>query len=119
MARKAGKEDIYIPDRGDLVWVSMTPQAGREQSGRRPALVLSPLRYNGRVGLALMCPITSRIKGYPFEVPLPEGMAVTGVILSDQVRSLDWRARQAEFAGKLSRKAVKAVLERVKTLLEE
>ena len=119
MAEKLGKRGAYIPDRGDVVWVSMTPQAGREQSGRRPALVLSPSRYNGRVGLALMCPITSRVKGYPFEVPLPEEMAVEGVVLSDQVRSLDWRAREAELIGRLHEEVVAAVLERVMALLEE
>ncbi len=119
LAGKPGKREAYIPDRGDVVWVSMTPQAGREQSGRRPALVLSPRRYNGRVGLALMCPITSRVKGYPFEVPLPDGMAVAGVILSDQVRSLDWRVREAELVGKLRREVVTAVLGRVMALLEE
>ena len=86
----------YVPQRGDIVWLQFAPQAGHEQSGRRPALVVSPGSYNGRVGLALFCPITSRAKGYPFEVALdPEGKA-EGVILSDQVKSLDWRARQAQ-----------------------
>lgn len=88
----------WFPQRGDIVWIGMNPQTGREQSGRRPALVLSPAAYNEKVGLALMCPITSQVKGYPFEVPLPEGLAVQGVVLSDQVRSLDWRVGQAEFA---------------------
>ena len=118
LAGKSGKRGTYIPDRGDIIWISMTPQAGREQSGRHPALVLSPRRYNGKVGLALMCPITSRLKGYPFEVPLPKEMVITGVILSDQVRSLDWRVREAEFADKLPREVVTAVLERVMALLE-
>jgi mRNA interferase MazF len=71
------------------VWVTLAPQAGHEQAGRRPAIVLSPVAYNGKVGLALMCPITSRIKGYPFEVAIPAGLPVTGVMLSDQVKSLD------------------------------
>lgn len=119
MVKKSGKKSDYVPARGDIVWVSMTPQAGREQSGRRPALVLSPLRYNEKLGLALMCPITSRVKGYLFEVPLPEGMAVTGVILSDQIKNLDWRVRKTEFADRLSHEVVSAVLERVIALLEE
>ena len=87
-----------MPDRGDVVWLEFDPQAGHEQAGRRPALVVSPSAYNGRVGLALLCPITSRQKGYPFEVPLPSDLATTGVILADQVKSLDWRARRASRA---------------------
>jgi mRNA interferase MazF len=86
----------YVPDRGDVVWISLDPRSGHEQAGRRPALVLSPVAYNRKVGLALFCPITGQVKGFPFEVPLPAGLAVTGVILSDQVKSLYWRACQAE-----------------------
>ena len=89
----------YVPDRGDVVWLEFDPQAGQEQAGRRPALVISPGSYNSRVGLALLCPITSRQKGYPFEVPLPPGPEITGVVLADQVKSLDWRARGASRAG--------------------
>ncbi len=85
----------YVPDRGHVIWITLNPQAGHEQAGRRPALVLSPAAYNGRVGLALVCPITNQVKGYPFEVLLPPGLPVTGVILSDQVKSLDWRVRHA------------------------
>ena len=88
----------YVPDRGDIVWLTFDPRAGREQAGRRPALILSPASYNGKVGLALACPITSRVKGYPFEVPLPRSLAVSGVVLSDHIKSLDWRARKAELA---------------------
>ena len=84
------------PGRGDLVWISLNPQAGHEQAGRRPALVLSPRAYNERVSLAIFCPITSRAKGYPFEVALPEGLPIAGVVLADQVKSLDWVARRAE-----------------------
>ena len=84
----------YVPDRGDLVWLEFTPHAGSEQRGRRPALVLSPKSYNGKVGLALFCPVTSKVKGYPFEVKLPDGYAVSGVVLSDQLKSLDWRSRK-------------------------
>ncbi|MDE0256409.1 MAG: endoribonuclease MazF [Rhodospirillaceae bacterium] len=87
----------YVPDTGHLVWLRFSPQAGREQAGRRPALVLSPRSYNEKTNLALFCPITSRVKGYPFEVPLPDTGAVTGVVLADQIRSLDWRARGARF----------------------
>lgn len=88
----------YVPDRGDVVWLAFTPQAGREQAGRRPALVLTPARYNDKAGLAICCPVASRAKGYPFEVGLPAGSPVTGVILADQVKSLDWRARDAALA---------------------
>ena len=91
----------YVPERGDIVWITFNPQAGHEQAGRRPAVVLSPKAYNGKVGLALLCPITSQIKGYPFEVALPEGLPVGGVILSDQVKNLDWKARNAEKACSL------------------
>jgi mRNA interferase MazF len=109
----------YVPQRGDLIWLSFTPQAGHEQAGRRPALVLSPGVYNRTVGLALCCPITSQVKGYPFEVPVPSSSSVTGVVLSDQVKSLHWGARGAEFAGRLSRSAVSEVLEKLSTLLWE
>ncbi|MBI3743385.1 MAG: endoribonuclease MazF [Chloroflexi bacterium] len=100
----------YVPRRGDLVWLSFSPQAGHEQAGRRPALVLSPSAYNGTVGLALFCPITSHVKGYPFEVPVPPDIGLEGVVLADQVRSLDWRVRNAEFAGRLPDSAVGQVL---------
>jgi len=86
----------YSPDRGDIVWLHFTPQAGHEQSGRRPALVISPRAYNRKVGLALFCPITTHEKGYPFEVKLPDGLKAGGSVLSDQIKSLDWRARRAE-----------------------
>ena len=86
----------YIPDRGDIVWLNFTPQAGHEQAGHRPALVLSAASYNGKTSLMLCCPITSQIKGYPFEVALPSGLKVQGVVLSDHVKSLDWRARKAK-----------------------
>ena len=107
----------YVPERGDLVWISFNPQVGHEQAGRRPAVILSPRSYNGKVGLALVCPITSQVKGYPFEVAIPTGSAINGVILCDQVRSVDWRGRQAEFAGKLSNDTLKEVLKKLNTLL--
>jgi len=108
----------YIPERGDLVWLSFNPQAGHEQAGHRPALVLSPAAYNDKVGLALLCPITSQVKGYPFEVPLPAGLPLNGVILADQVRSLDWRSRQAEFVATLPAPVVARVLDKLQALLE-
>jgi len=85
----------YVPARGDLVWLHFNPQAGHEQAGHRPAVVISPASYNRRVGLALCCPVTSQVKGYPFEVLLPSGLGVEGAILADQVKSLDWRVRKA------------------------
>jgi mRNA interferase MazF len=85
----------YTPGRGDIVLLHFSPQTGHEQSGRRPALVISPTAYNRKVGLALFCPITTRIKGYPFEVLLPDDLKTTGAILCDQIKSLDWRARRA------------------------
>jgi len=107
----------YIPDSGDIVWILFDPQAGHEQSGRRPALVLSPRAYNGKVGLAVLCPITSQIKGYPFEVMIPEGLGVSGVILSDQVKSLDWKARKAELQCKLPPEAHYEVVQKLHTLI--
>lgn len=107
----------YTPRRGDVAWMSLSPQAGREQAGRRPALVVSPASYNGRVGLAILCPITSRVKGYPFEVSIPAGLPVKGVILSDQIKSLDWRARKAEFICRLPTPATLEVLQKLGTLL--
>ena len=89
----------YVPSRGDLIWLQFNPQAGHEQAGRRPALVISPSSYNRRVGLAVCCPITSQVTGYPFEVLLPEGLGVEGAILSDQMKSLDWRVRKASRIG--------------------
>lgn len=94
-AAKGGKN--YVPDAGHLVWLSFSPQAGREQAGRRPALVLSPSFYNVNSGLCLVCPITNQAKGYPFEVALPEGLLVQGVVLSDHLKSADWRVRKMAY----------------------
>jgi mRNA interferase MazF len=107
----------YTPDRGDMVWIAFNPQAGHEQAGRRPALVVSPAAYNSRVGLALLCPITTKIKGYPFEVLLPEGLKINGAVLSDQVKSLDWKIRQAEFICRLPAVTLDEVLHKLNTLL--
>src|SRR3954465_10510264 len=107
----------YVPDRGDVVWISFNPQAGHEQAGRRPVVVLSPASYNGKVGLAILCPVTNQIKGYPFEVLIPQGLKITGAVLSDQAKSLDWKVRQAELICRLPEAAVKEVLKKLHTLL--
>jgi mRNA interferase MazF len=107
----------WVPGRGDLVWLEFDPQAGREQAGRRPALVLSPSDYNRVTGLALLCPVTSRVKGYPFEVPLPDGLPVSGVVLADHLKNLDWRARRARFAARAPARVVAEVRGRIQTLL--
>lgn len=111
------KEKIYIPEQGDLVWLEFNPQAGHEQSGLRPALVISPTVYNSKVGLALICPITSKIKAYPFEVILPDKLKVNGAILSDQIKSLDWRARKAKFIAKAPLEIVNDVIAKIKTII--
>jgi mRNA interferase MazF len=108
----------YCPKRGDIVWLSFTPQAGHEQAGTRPALTLSPESYNRKVGLAVFCPVTSQVKGYPFEVAIPDGQKVSGVILSDQVRNLDWKARNARFLCSLAPATVREVLEVLSDLLD-
>ncbi len=107
----------YAPKRGDVVWITLQPQAGHEQAGRRPALVVSPLSYNRKVGLALLCPITGRAKGYPFEVGIPEGLPVRGVVLADQVKSLDWRARRAEMLCELDDATTLKAIQRIEALL--
>jgi len=107
----------YIPERGDIVWLEFNPQAGHEQSGRRPALVISPKLYNQKVGLAIFCPITSRVKGYPFEVILPDAYKVSGAILSDQVKSLDWQARKAQRIAPAPKDVVEEVLAKILTIL--
>lgn len=107
----------YVPDRGDIVWLEFNPQAGHEQSGHRPALVVSPKAYNQKVGLALFCPITSNVKGYPFEVLLPKEYRVSGAILSDQIKSLDWRVRKAERIATAHRDVIEEVLAKILTLV--
>ena len=107
----------YIPKRGDAIWLDFNPQTGREQAGRRPAFVVSPASYNGKVGLALLCPVTSRVKGYPFVVSIPEGFPVSGVVLSDQLKSLDWRQRRAAFICVLPESVTQEVLKKVEALL--
>jgi mRNA interferase MazF len=107
----------YVPEAGDLIWIDFTPQAGREQAGRRPAVVLSPRSYNEKTNLAVVCPVTSKKKGYPFEVSLPPGLRITGVILSDHLKNLDWRQRQAQRAGRIPRSVLQQVRDRVAALL--
>ncbi len=107
----------YIPEKGDAVWLDFNPQTGHEQAGRRPAIVISPTGYNQKVGLALFCPITNQAKGYPFEVAIPKNKNITGVILSDQLKSLDWRARNVVFIAKLPDSVIEDVLMKLKILL--
>jgi mRNA interferase MazF len=108
----------YIPERGDIVWLDFTPQSGHEQAGRRPALVLSPRTYNRKAELMLCCPITSRVKGYPFEVTL-SGTTISGVVLADQIKSVDWSARHAERKGKVDADILDEVIAKLQTLLIE
>ncbi|RME28831.1 MAG: endoribonuclease MazF [Deltaproteobacteria bacterium] len=109
----------YVPGRGDIVWLQFNPQAGHEQAGHRPALVVSPREYNRLVGLALFCPVTSQVKGYPFEVLLPSGRKVSGAVLADQLKSLDWRARKAKYISTVPRETMSEVLAKVRTLIED
>lgn len=109
----------YCPRRGDIVWLAFTPQAGHEQAGHRPALVLSPEAYNKKVGLALVCPVTTQVKGYPFEVPMPKGVDVQGVALADQIKSLDWKARRARFCCTVPVATLAEVLRKLAPLIIE
>jgi mRNA interferase MazF len=111
------RKAAYVPDRGDIVKMSFDPQSGHEQAGWHPALVISPAAYNRASSLALFCPITSRVKGYPFEVPLPPGLPAAGVVLADQVRSLDWKARGAALAGQAPDAVIQGVLARLEPLV--
>jgi len=106
----------YVPNAGDLVWLNFTPQSGHEQRGHRPALCVSPEAYNKKTGLALFCPVTSKIKGYPFEEEVDAG-DISGVVLSDQVKSLDWRARGVGFAGIVPDSTLESVCDKIKVLL--
>jgi mRNA interferase MazF len=107
----------YVPERGDVVWMLFGPQAGHEQSGRRPGVVMSPSIYNGKTGMALCCPVTSQIKGYPFEVLVPGGLKISGAVLADHIRNIDWKTRRAEYLCKLSDKAINEVTEKILSLL--
>lgn len=107
----------YLPDRGHVLWISLSPTVGHEQSGRRPVLVLSSALYNSRAGLLIACPITSRAKGYPFEIQIPDGLPVSGVILADHLRSLDWNVRTVDLIGTLPDDLVDEALARARALL--
>ncbi len=107
----------YVPERGDIVWLQFNPQAGHEQSGIRPALVISPRLYNSKVGLALFCPITTKIKGYPFEVDIPGKSKASGTILSDQIKSLDWRVRNAKKIERVPDEVIQEVLAKIESLI--
>ena len=105
----------YVPDAGDIVWLDFTPQAGREQAGHRPAVVLSPVGYNSKTSLMLCCPMTTQIKNYPFEVSI--SASVPSVVLSDQIRSVDWRVRRAKHKGKVSADELAEVRAKVHALI--
>lgn len=109
----------YIPDRGDIAWLHFEPHAGGEQSGQRPALILSPSRYNGITGMGLACPISSREEGLPFEVRLPGNLPVTGFVLADQVRNIDWKARKAQFVCRVTPSFMTDVVEQLEILLND
>ena len=108
----------FIPERGDVVWINLDPQAGHEQAGVRPVLVLSPSAYNGRVGLMVCCPITTQSKGYPFEVLIKNNLKVSGVILADQVKSLNWKARGAKKKGRISEHELSETLNKLKAVID-
>lgn len=107
----------YVPEKADIVWLKFSPQVGHEQSGKRPALCISPSAYNMKVGLGVFCPITSKIKGYPFEVNLPDDIKVNGVVLSDQIKSLDWKSREADYICQLPVKFFNQVLGKIRSLI--
>jgi len=109
-------KSLYTPERGDLVWLDFDPQAGHEQSGKRPAIILSPSEYNAKIGLCVVCPITSKKKGYPFEVQINE-KSISGVVLSDQIKSLDWKVRNIRFIEKVSKSCIELVAENIQLLI--
>jgi mRNA interferase MazF len=111
------KAKQYIPGRGDIIWLNFNPQIGHEQSGRRPALVISPQEYNEKTDLAILCPITSQEKGYPFEVKIPADIEIRGVILSDQIKNLDWKTRKAEFICELPKAALLETINKINVLI--
>lgn len=108
---------MQVPERGDLVYANFNPQAGHEQAGQRPGIVVSPKAFNGATGFAVVCPITGQKKGYPFEVALPSGLAISGVILTDQVKSLDWQARNFQVKGQVPNQIVSECLTKIHTFL--
>lgn len=107
----------YVPNRSDIIWLDFNPQVGHEQAGKRPAIVLSPKEYNRKTGLIIACPMTRKIKGYPFEVNVV-GNKIQGVVLSDQVKSLDWKVRNAKFIEKAKDVVFKDVQEKLLILVQ-
>jgi mRNA interferase MazF len=107
----------YVPNRGDLIWIQFSPHSGHEQGGRRPGLVLSQTAYNSKTGLAMICPITSRHKGHPYDVVLPDNLQITGVVMADHAKSLDWVTRQAVFICEAPPELLDEVLGKLETLL--
>ena len=107
----------YVPEKGDVVWIDFDPQVGHEQAGRRPALIMSVGAYNGPTGLALLYPVTNQVKGYPYEVLLPSGGPVTGVVLADHFKSFDWRARRATYAGTVGQDVLDPIQDRLASIL--
>lgn len=118
MVKNSGKSNGYVPERGDIVWIEFDPSQGAEIKKTHPALVISPLAYNQKVGLVLVCPITSHIKGYPFEVMLPSQKNIKGVVLADHIKSLDWKARKVKFEEKASPAVTNEVTEKLLLLIE-
>lgn len=118
VAKKLGKDKLYVPQRGDIVWIDLDPSRGAEIKKTRSALVISPLSYNRKVRLVLLCPITTHEKGYPFEVKLPSTADIKGVILADQVKSLDWKISNVRFKEKISLRTVTEVVEKLSTLID-
>ena len=108
----------YTPNRGDIVTINFNPQSGREQAGKRPALIISPKSYNAKTGLALACPITSKVKNYPFETKLPKQIKTKGVVLSDHVKNLDWQTRRVKFIEKLPNSQTEEVIYKLSILLD-
>ena len=106
----------YVPERGDVVWINFDPQSGHEQKGKRPAIVISPKEYNKKVGLGLFCPITSKVKNYPFEVSISI-KKINGVVLSDQIKSFDWKTREIEFIGKETPEKMDDIISKISVLL--
>jgi len=108
----------YVPERGDIVWINFDPQSGHEQKGKRPAIVISPKEYNKKVGSGLFCPITSKKKNYPFEVEI-SSKKINGVVLSDQIKSFDWRTREIEFISKVPAEKMEEIINKFSVLIFE
>jgi mRNA interferase MazF len=117
VAMSTGRKRGYVPERGDIIWIEFDPQSGREQAGLRPALTLSPKLYNDKTGLGLFCPITTAIKDYPFETKLPDACAIRGAVLSDHIKNMDWRSRNAKFIMAIDDHTLDDVTKKVALLL--